>query len=120
MLLAFRLGEKLPYWALLALEVDLLAERWALLALRVVLLALGTSILAEYMLLLAKRDYLEDLNALSFSPWRKASLFGFTCGWALLALEVVLLAKLVRYLRSGPVYLRSICFYLLNGIIWKI
>jgi len=32
------------------------------------------------MLLLAKRDYLEDLNALSFSPCRKASLFGFTCG----------------------------------------
>ena len=41
-------------------------------------------------------------------------------GWALLVLEVDLLAKLVRYLRSGPVYLRSICFYLLNGIIWKI
>jgi len=32
------------------------------------------------MLLLANRDYLEDLNALSFSPWQKASLFGFTCG----------------------------------------
>ncbi|MCK1997477.1 hypothetical protein MPH47_09635 [Psychrobacillus psychrodurans] len=39
------------------------------------ILALGTSLLAEYMLLLAKRDYLEDLNANSFSPWRKTSLF---------------------------------------------
>jgi len=31
------------------------------------------------MLLLANRDYLEDLNALSFSPWRKGSFLGFTC-----------------------------------------